>query len=154
MKVINPKETIFYSIERTIKSYRQFAQRAITSEGIDITIDQLLVLRAIQDYEGISQTKISEMIFKDYASVTRIIDLLVKKEYLERSYHAEDRRRHQLTITKDGSGIIKKLNPIVANYRKKALINIPEEVIKNVKRVLDEISENCLGDKTRSNLKN
>ncbi len=43
MQVINPKHTVFYSIEKAIKTYRQFAQRRLSVRNIDITIDQLLV---------------------------------------------------------------------------------------------------------------
>lgn len=144
MEVINPKQTIFYTIERAIKTYRQFAQRSISGHGIDITVDQLLVLRAIQDYEGISQTQIAGMIFKDYASVTRIIDLLVKKLYLNRDYHENDRRRHRLTITTEGKKVINKLNPVVAGYRQRALENIQPEEIESIRTVLEKITSNCM----------
>lgn len=143
MQVINPGQTIFYTIERAIKTYRQYAQRSISEHGIDITIDQLLVLRAIQDFDGISQTQIAGMIFKDYASVTRIIDLLVRKNYLQREYHKNDRRRHHLKITASGSKVIAKLNPVVANYRQNALENISEEEITALRNVLEKITDNC-----------
>lgn len=143
MHVINPRQTIFYSIEKAIKTYRQFAQKCISAEGIDITIDQLLVLRAIQDYVGISQSQIGEMIFKDYASVTRMIDLLVKKDYLRRAYHEADRRRHALNITAQGQEVIDRLNPIVAGYRSTALQNVTEGEINQVRNVLEKLVENC-----------
>ena len=144
MKVLNPKDTVFYSIEKTIKTYRQFAQRCINANNLDITIDQQLVLRAIQDYQGITQSQIGEMIFKDYASVTRMIDLLVKKGYLARSYHKEDRRRHQLTITTAGETVIDRLNSIVSSYRKNALKDISEKDIDHVRSILAQITQNCL----------
>jgi MarR family transcriptional regulator, transcriptional regulator for hemolysin len=143
MQVINPKHTVFYSIEKAIKTYRQFAQRRISAQNIDITIDQLLVLRAIQDYKGISQTQIGELIFKDYASVTRMIDLLVKKGYLKRSYHPEDRRRHALRITPVGEEVITTLNTVVAGNRKRALEGIQPEEIEQLRDILNKIIENC-----------
>lgn len=146
MQVINPKKTIFYSIEKAIKTYRQYAQRCINASNLDITIDQQLVLRAIQDYDGISQSQIGEMIFKDYASVTRMIDLLVRKGYLKRSFHSEDRRRHQLTITPEGTAVIKKLNPVVAKYRNDALADIPENDVEKIRSILERITKNCLED--------
>jgi DNA-binding MarR family transcriptional regulator len=143
MQVVNPRQTIFYSIEKAIKTYRQFAQRCISNEGLDITIDQLLVLRAIQDYQGISQSQIGEMIFKDYASVTRMIDLLVKKDYLQREHHGQDRRRHALNITARGREVIDRLNPIVSEYRHIALQNVNENEVKLVRNILEKLIENC-----------
>src|ERR1700742_1409145 len=92
-------QIFFYSLEKTIKSYRQFAQRNMLKQGFDLTIDQWLVLKSIIDKPGATQNEIAEDVFKDFASVTRIIDLLVKKGYLSREMHPEDRRRFKLAPT-------------------------------------------------------
>ena len=73
------KDTVFYSLENAIKSYRQFGQRDINRTGLDITIDQWLVLKTLEDSPGISQQHLAALVFKDVASITRITDLLVKK---------------------------------------------------------------------------
>lgn len=143
MPVANPSQTVFYAIEKAIKVYRQFAQRRITSRGIDITVDQLLILRAIQDHEEITQKQIADMVFKDYASITRIIDLLVKKEYLQRKMHSVDRRRFDLTITTDGNQVLAQLDETVANYRKDALRGISKSEVDSLQKLLQKITDNC-----------
>ncbi len=75
-------DIIFYTLERSIKTYRQFAQKNITGGGFNITIDQWLVLKTIQENSTISQQQLDAKVFKDFASVTRIIELLVKNGYL------------------------------------------------------------------------
>jgi DNA-binding MarR family transcriptional regulator len=75
--------TIFFQLDRAIKSYRQYAQKRLNEKGHAITIDQWLVLKTIMDQPDISQNEIAEFIFKDKASVTRIIDLLIKKGMLK-----------------------------------------------------------------------
>ena len=37
-------KVIFYTLEKAVKSYRQFAQRNTMNTGIDVTIDQWLVI--------------------------------------------------------------------------------------------------------------
>ncbi|HPG08599.1 MAG TPA: MarR family transcriptional regulator [Saprospiraceae bacterium] len=143
MPVANPSQTVFYAIEKAIKVYRQFAQRRITSRGIDITVDQLLILRAIQDHEEITQKQIADMVFKDYASITRIIDLLVKKEYLQRKMHPVDRRRFDLTITTDGNQVLAQLDETVASYRKDALRGISKSEVDSLQKLLQKITDNC-----------
>lgn len=145
MTVINPSQTVFYAIEKTIKVYRQFAQKRIVVQGIDITVDQLLILRAIQDHEEITQKQIADMVFKDYASVTRIIDLLVKKEYLERKMHTVDRRRFDLTITEAGNQVLNHLDDTVDTYRKDALNGISKNDEELLKKLLQKITNNCQG---------
>jgi hypothetical protein len=79
--------TLFYALERAIKTYRQFAQEQIAAAGIDITIDQWLVLKTLRDNPDITQ-QIGVRVFKDFASITRIIQLLVTKGFIKRANHS------------------------------------------------------------------
>ena len=151
MQIENPQETIFYAIEKAIKTYRQFAQRNINAKNIDITVDQLLVLRAIDDFPGISQTSISKMVFKDFASITRMIELMVRRGYLERTYHQQDRRRHALNVTKLGKSVLRRLNKIVAKNREVALSGLSQEVQDELRTHLEKISMNCTAATTPMN---
>ncbi len=136
-------QVLFFTLEKSIKTYRQFAQRQIDKAGIDITIDQWLVLKSIQDWPDISQHQIAENVFKDYASVTRMIELLVKKEYLQREFHKTDRRRFNLVITKKGQAVIQKVIPVITANRKQALKSLTKAEIENNKIFLNQIIENC-----------
>ena len=70
---------IFYTLEKTIKRYRQFAQHNIDRTGVDITIDQWLVLNILQETPTLGQLDIAERVFEDQASIARIMILLEKK---------------------------------------------------------------------------
>ncbi|MCC7027339.1 MAG: MarR family transcriptional regulator [Saprospiraceae bacterium] len=137
-------QIIFYSLEKSIKSYRQFAQKSIEKKGLDITIDQWLVLKTIEDNADITQLQIAINVFKDYASITRIIEILVTKTFLERNFHSVDRRRFELRITKLGLEILKRLTPIIESNRKQALNGITKSEIKLLKKTLNKITENCI----------
>lgn len=139
----NITDVIFYTIEKAIKSYRKFAQKRIDQAKLDITIDQWLVLNCLSKNENISQNKLAELIFKDVASVTRIIDLLVKKEYVIRSFHSSDRRRFNLTITDKGDAIIREASRIVNENRSAALENISAEEVKQADLILQKLIANC-----------
>jgi DNA-binding MarR family transcriptional regulator len=139
----NITDVIFYTIEKAIKSYRKFAQKRIDQAKLDVTIDQWLVLNCLSKNENISQNKLAELIFKDVASVTRIIDLLVKKEYLIRSFHSSDRRRFNLTITDKGDAIIRETSRIVNENRSTALENISAEEVKQADLILQKLIANC-----------
>ena len=136
-------QIIFYTLEKSIKTYRQYAQRRINESKFDITIDQWLVLKTIQGNPDASQQEIAESVFKDYASVTRIVELLVKKEYLSRDFHATDRRRFELSITKKGSRIVDDIMPIVKENRKQALKGFTKPQTEEFKNSLNKIIKNC-----------
>ena len=136
-------QIIFYSLEKSIKSYRQFAQKNISRKNIDITIDQWLILTTIQNNPDITQQQIAVNVFKDYASITRMVELLVKKKILNRNFHSDDRRRFDLSITKQGTDILNSLTPIIVTNRKKALNGISKKEIETLQSILSKITQNC-----------
>lgn len=136
-------QIFFYSLEKAIKTYRQFAQRNLASKGFDLTIDQWLVLKSITENPDWAQNEIAEAAFKDFASVTRIIDLLVKKGYLTREIHSEDRRRFKLEPTFKATNILKVLEPITKGNREIALKGISNQDVAVVQKYMIRIIENC-----------
>jgi MarR family transcriptional regulator for hemolysin len=136
-------QIFFYSLEKAIKSYRQFAQRNMLKQGFDLTIDQWLVLKAIIDNPDWTQNEVAEAAFKDFASVTRIIDLLVKKGYLTREIHSADRRRFKLEATSKTSENLKAMEPITRSNRAVALEGLSKEELEQVQQSLLRIIENC-----------
>jgi MarR family transcriptional regulator, transcriptional regulator for hemolysin len=134
---------IFYSLDKTIKTYRQFAQKRFLEQGFDITIDQWLVLNAIYEKPDITQFDIAGKVFKDTASVTRIIDLLIKKGLLKREVHSSDRRRFTLELTTEGRKLITKITDVVEQNRAIALQGITEKELIHMKETLNDIIDNC-----------
>jgi len=134
---------LFYTLEKAIKSYRQYAQNSIVQNGFDVTIDQWLVLKAVSDNPAWTQQQIAEITFKDYASVTRIIDLLVKKRYLSRVIHEQDRRRFNLTPTESAEKILIAMQPVIESNRKVALKGITTEQASQLQHILNSIIQNC-----------
>jgi DNA-binding MarR family transcriptional regulator len=139
----NLKDILFYTLERSIKTYRQFAQHELVKHGFNITIDQWMVLKALADNPKQTQQQIAETIFKDYASVTRIIDLLVKKEYLIRTIHIDDRRRFNLILTDNAINILAVMQPVINKNRQIALNGIGEQQASVIKQALELIIKNC-----------
>ncbi|WP_290793415.1 MarR family winged helix-turn-helix transcriptional regulator [Flavihumibacter sp. UBA7668] len=135
--------TFFYVLEKSIKTYRQMAQRNLAQEYGAITIDQLLVLQAMKDQPELTQQQIALVVFKDYASITRIIDLLVRKGLLHRADHPTDRRRFELTLTRAADDLLQQVHPRILKNRKIALSGISEEEIAIARKVLAKITENC-----------
>ncbi len=137
------ENVLFYVLERTIKSYRQFAQRNLKKVNEDITIDQWLILKTISDNPNVTQREIAEKVFKDDASITRMIDLLVKKGFLERSPYPEDRRRFGLALTTIGKMAEEEVIPVVLQNRNIALEGLSSEEINTLRNLLLKITDNC-----------
>ncbi|HAZ93335.1 MAG: MarR family transcriptional regulator [Chitinophagaceae bacterium] len=139
----NINAVLFYTLEKSIKVYRKYAQTQIANAGFDITIDQWLVLKSLQENSHLSQNEIADLVFKDMASITRIIELLVKKELVERHINNSDRRKFELKITKNGKKMIELISPIVKNNRKQALKGITKLEQNNLTSRLEILINNC-----------
>ena len=137
------KDITFYTMDKAIRTYRIFAQKRLRDNGYKITIDQWLIIKAILENPGISQQEIGEKVFKDNASVTRIIELLVKSEYLEREVNQNDRRKSNLKVTVEGKRIIEKVHDLVLENRKTALAGILPEELEILNNTLKRIISNC-----------
>ena len=143
MNISLPSETVYHAIESSIKSYRKFAQQNISEVFPDITIDQGLVLLFLNKFPDMSQTEIAELVFRDNASMTRMINLMVKNNYLKRSINEQDRRRFNIEITPKGKDVLKRLPPIIAQNRAQSLQGISEQEQEQLKNILKKIKANC-----------
>lgn len=135
--------TFFYQLEKTVKTYRQYFQAQMKTHGFDITLDQWLILNTILDYPNASQTEIAEKVFKDKASITRIIELLIKNEYLTREGHPTHGRMFQFQLTPKGLKTIEQLNQLVPKFRENALAGTSSENIEVSQSLMQIIVENC-----------
>ncbi len=136
-------QVIFYKLERAIKAYRQYAQRELRQAGFSITIDQWLTIKNISEFPGIKQNDLAERVFKDNASITRIIDILVKAEYLERTVHKDDRRRTSLSVTRKGHKVIEAVEGTVKRNRAKALNGVSQKELELLAEIAQTITGNC-----------
>jgi DNA-binding MarR family transcriptional regulator len=137
-------ETInFYLLDKAIRTYRIYSQKKLRENGFKITVDQWLIIKVLMENPGISQQNIAEKAFKDNASVTRIIDLLVKSKYLDRKVNPKDRRTSILKVTAEGEDIINKVQDLVLQNRKMAQIGITIEELENLNATLKKIIKNC-----------
>jgi MarR family transcriptional regulator, transcriptional regulator for hemolysin len=135
-------DILFYNIDKAIRSYRAYAQKQLKAHGHTITIDQWLVMKAIMENPGVSQQELAEMVFKDTASVTRIIELLVKAGYMSRETDASDRRKTILTVKAEGLKVIRNVQAIILENRNRALEGIAPEALEETNNTMKIIMKN------------
>lgn len=131
------------SIELALKAYRQSSQKELSDKGIDLTLDQWMVLNQINDSPELRQYDIAARLSKEPASINRIIDLLFKKGYIERTELPDDRRRTSLAITIKGESVFERAAEVISAHREAALKNIKPRRMKRVRKVMKIIVKNC-----------
>ena len=142
MQIQLPSETIFHAIESTIKEYRKFSQKNISTTLKGMTIDQGMVLLFLNEYPELTQKEIAILVFKDNASMTRMVNNMVEKKYLHRSINNKDRRRFKLEITSKGQEVLEILPSIIQSNRTIALAGVSPDEIHQLGALLNKIKTN------------
>ena len=143
MRLQLPQQTLFYQLEKAMKRYRKLAQTTIDGSGFDISINQMILLMNLKENPTATQVELAELIFKDFASVARMVDILVKKGLLKRKESKQDRRKKDLILTKKGNEVLEGIAPLVGEYRSMALTGFEKEEILQMSAFLEKLIKNC-----------
>lgn len=135
------EDVLYYLIDKTNKVARRHSQEHFVKAGFDITIDQWVMMKKIADQEHITQVELAEALFKDTASITRTLSLLLKKK-LVRKQVATDKRAHELVLTEAGQRFIEKALPLVRELRKEGIKGMTSSEIKALRSGLLKMIEN------------
>ncbi|MCJ0741820.1 MarR family winged helix-turn-helix transcriptional regulator [Pedobacter montanisoli] len=135
--------TLLYTLDKCFRTYNQFSQKNVSKAGYNITIDQWLILKSLSEESSLTQSDMSRVLFKDAASITRIVFLLEKKGYIKRKVNPADRRKALLQLTEAGLKITVDVNEVALKNRAKALKGISLEKINEMRNLLHQIMENC-----------
>ena len=119
----------------------RFVQNVFNS-GLDISMDQWMILGPIWQLESPSQKELGEICFRDKPSITRIIDSLEKKSLVVRVPDQIDHRIKRVILTNAGKQLFYDVLPIMEKTREEVRGDIPEEEIQIFKNVLSKIIKN------------
>jgi len=119
----------------------RFVQNVLDS-GLDISMDQWMILGPIWQLQSPSQKELGEICLKDKPSISRIVDSLEKKSLVVRVADQIDHRIKHVVLTKAGKQLFYDVLPIMEKTREEVRGEIPEEEIEVFKNVLSKIIEN------------
>jgi DNA-binding MarR family transcriptional regulator len=135
------ESVLYYLIEKANKVVRRYSQEDFNNAAIDLTIDQWLMVKKIGDNERISQVELAVALFKDTASITRTLDILLKKK-LVRKETADDRRAFELILTDAGTKLVNKALVRVRAIRKQGVNGMTEKEIDQFRTSLQKVITN------------
>jgi DNA-binding MarR family transcriptional regulator len=136
------KENLYFQIELTARKIKHYGQTVLNNKGIDITIEQWLVLKVISENEGLNQIQIGEILFKDKPTISRMIKSLTKKGFVFKDNSSEDLRAFIVGLTEDGKNLVTHLIPIIEKVREKGLKNLSENQNTTTSKTLSKIRNN------------
>ncbi len=90
---------------------RQQASAIYKQLGYELTPEAADALLIIHHFDGLPQKKLADILGKDKAAITRLLNTLVKSQLVERIQDEDDRRVIRAHITAEGKEAFSKIHP-------------------------------------------
>lgn len=136
------ESVILFQIDKTSKISKLYSQREFDRLGMGVTVEQWILLKIIEENDGLTQKELANKSLRDPASITRTLDLLNKKGLVERRPVEDNRRQYSVCLKKEGKGFIEKYMPIVGQHRAKSIDGITAQELETLAQLLQKIQEN------------
>ncbi len=149
MKKERRTKNIGYHLERATRVVKLHYLQAFNELGVDITPEQWVLLDNLYQNNGLSQTELAALSFKNTPTISRILDLLAKKGLIERQRFENDRRRFKIFLTPKGIETVEKSLEVVANLREQGWRHLSEEDYDTFLRIINQVFENYEGSKVQ-----
>ncbi len=132
------KKEIGVYIDRTYKVVRQDLINRFKKAKIDITPEQWVILSQLER-KTLSQVELAGQSFKDKHTVSRIIDLLQRKGFVNRTQDPDDGRRYLISLTETGIEETTRAKEHVYASRELGWENLTEEEYNHLRSLLDKV---------------
>lgn len=137
------EDAISYLVNQVLHALRQGVAGACEAVGYKITPEAVAVLFVLSRENGVSQSRIADILAKDRAVVTRLLSMLVEEGWVERIPDAQDRRVIRAHLTKSGEQALSQMLPAVSNFMQfKVLRDVSDEEFDVACRVLRKMLSN------------
>ncbi len=107
----------------------------------DITTQQFNVLRILKGMNGKPCTlqTIQERMISKMSNTTRLVDKLIKKNYVSREQCESNRRKVDITITNEGIDYLNKINNVVDNKEEQLTQNLTIDELYQLNELLNKL---------------
>ena len=130
------------TLERTLMVIRQNVLQIFRDLNLDITTEQWVILDSLYHLDGQSQTDLANNNFKNAPTLSRILDLMCKKEMVERRRSEQDRRSFNVFITPTGKAIHEKAFPSIIKLRQQGWTHLSDDDFLTFQRLMNQIYQN------------
>ena len=138
------EEVLFFQIDQCMRQANRFTNRVFQEAGADLTKDQWLVLKKVNDERerGMAPFNLAQLLGKEPASMTRILDILERKQLLERHPNPHDRRSSLVFPSSSGQRLYQQILPLVEEIREQSIAGFTAEEVHQMRQFLQRMTRN------------
>lgn len=100
---------------QTGKIVDYFFQESFKSNSLDLTKEQMIVLKKLHDQDGLNQNELAFLTLRNKSSLTRLLRKMESKKYIFREQCKDDKRIKIVHITEYGEEVFEKTKPVIQN---------------------------------------
>ena len=127
---------------RTVKVADYHMQESLSKNGIDLSKEQMVVLKKLHDQDGLHQNDLAFLTLRNKSSLTRLLSKMEKKKYIIRKQCKEDKRANNVYLTALGKDIFSKTRPVIRQVLDTMQQNISIEEKNQIIKILKKIQFN------------
>ena len=109
-------------------------------EKIGLTVTQARTLHVLSDFEGMSQQAAKQFLAVSSSTLSEMITLLEKKEFVVRKVNESNRRFTLIYLTDKGREVMNELNQLFKAYCLQMTKNLTQDEVEIFERLLNKLT--------------
>lgn len=127
---------------KTVKIIEYHLHERFKENGIDLTKEQMVVLKKLHEQDGLSQNELAFLVLRNKSSLTRLLSKMEKKRYITRKQSKEDKRINHVYLTNGGKSVFKNSKPVIKELIETMEQNISISEKQHIIKILKKIQTN------------
>lgn len=127
---------------KTVKSVDYFLQETLNENNLNLTKEQVIVLKRLHDHDGMNQNELAFLTLRNKSSLTRLLSNMERNCYITRHQSTVDKRIKHVYLTQLGKDTFQKIKPILKNVMKTIEHGISDQEKEQMITTLKKIQHN------------
>lgn len=137
-------DIINYLIYRIARLMRYKFQHDMQAVNLDMTQEQYFILFKLWQKDGQYQAELADGLLGDAPNITRILDVMQKKNFITRKPDPNDRRKYRIYVADKGRKIQRLYNTHAPESRMADYKSLNDQDLTELRRILKTIEGNII----------
>ena len=119
-----------------------FIQESFIKNNLDLTKEQMIVLKKLHDQDGLNQNELAFLTLRNKSSLTRLLTKMEAKNYIFRKQSKDDKRIKNVYLTNFGKEVYTRTKPVIQSIITTMEQNISLEEKQQIIKIFKKIQTN------------
>ena len=131
-----------YLLSRSRRVFKHQMAAEFKNKDIDLTFEQFVILKLLNLNADLIQQDLADRLQRDKSIIVRQINCLLEHQYVVRLTNKGDKRKKNLSLSKNGIDILNRMNEISVDVSNKLLSGVTKDEFEIFQQVLLKIEAN------------